>query len=427
MSKKISGVNFIGHIHDSSGLGNTARLFMRSLIANGINVAALDIDQHALSTNTKIKDVTYCANTKDLPYDTNIIVVSIHLLSSMWRNRLRSIVGNRFVNVGLFFWEIQTIPSAWVPAVELFDAVMVCSNFVRSAVELDLPQLPTVYAEHPLEVNIENYANEKTYHEVRAELNVNINEVLFAASFDIRSNFQRKNPIAVLTAFENAFKEEPRARLLLKANGLQNHNNESIQTILEKINRNKKIILIEKTLSYPEVMRLYSACDVFVSLHRSEGLGLGPLEAMLMGKAVMATGYSGNMTYMTEQNSIPIPYTLVEPDNAGWMFSKEFCGSSGYWAEPDVDFAAKTMQFLFNNKEYRTEIGSAAQADIKRRQNTAWKAVFLQNLENLKLKPKSLDNGKRQLQKITINEILNPVLRRKNITALKNHLIKKIK
>ena len=59
------------------------------------------------------------------------------------------------------------------------------------------------------------------------------------------------------------------------------------------------VVLLEKPMSYVEVLSLYASCDVLVSLHRSEGLGLNMLEAMSLGVPVLATGWSGNMDFMT--------------------------------------------------------------------------------------------------------------------------------
>ena len=56
-----------------------------------------------------------------------------------------------------------------------------------------------------------------------------------------------------------------------------------------------------KVYSFDDVLALMEACDVYVSLHRSEGLGLAMAEAMLMGKPVVATGYSGNTEFMNEE------------------------------------------------------------------------------------------------------------------------------
>lgn len=55
-------------------------------------------------------------------------------------------------------------------------------------------------------------------------------------------------------------------------------------------------------------------CDLvicYVSLHRAEGLGLGLAEAMYLGRAVISTGYSGNLEFMNENNSLLVAYGLV--------------------------------------------------------------------------------------------------------------------
>jgi glycosyltransferase involved in cell wall biosynthesis len=51
-------------------------------------------------------------------------------------------------------------------------------------------------------------------------------------------------------------------------------------------------------------------------LRRREGFGLGLAEAMLLGKVVIATNWSGNLQFMTADNSLLIDYQLVEIDAA---------------------------------------------------------------------------------------------------------------
>ena len=55
---------------------------------------------------------------------------------------------------------------------------------------------------------------------------------------------------------------------------------------------------------------MIAACDCYVSLHRSEGLGLTMAEAMALGKPVIATVYSGNLQFMTPENSHLVDYQL---------------------------------------------------------------------------------------------------------------------
>ena len=64
-------------------------------------------------------------------------------------------------------------------------------------------------------------------------------------------------------------------------------------------------------LSADEKNALLAACDCYVSLHRAEGLGLTLAEAMALGKPAIATGYSGNRHFMTDENSFLVGYRLT--------------------------------------------------------------------------------------------------------------------
>ena len=63
------------------------------------------------------------------------------------------------------------------------------------------------------------------------------------------------------------------------------------------------------------------------------------LEAMALGKPVIATAYSGNVDFMTPVNSWLVDYeeTLVGPEGENYP-------AHGTWAEPDVDHAAELMR-----------------------------------------------------------------------------------
>jgi hypothetical protein len=106
---------------------------------------------------------------------------------------------------------------------------------------------------------------------------------------------------------------------------------------------------------------MIASCDCYISLHRSEGLGLTMGEAMYFGKPVIATAYSGNLDFMTAENSYLVPYSMVEigSDAAPYPADKE-------WAEPDLDQAAALMREVFENPQAAAERGARAAADIRR-------------------------------------------------------------
>ena len=132
----------------------------------------------------------------------------------------------------------------------------------------------------------------------------------FCFSFDFNSVWQRENPLGVVDAFTKAFSAESGAYLVIKSLNGELHPELMARLEAAVLERPDISVLCARV---PESVRdrLVWACDCYVSMHRSEALGLTMAEAMYAGKPVIATGYSGNMDFMTVENSFPIPFELV--------------------------------------------------------------------------------------------------------------------
>ncbi|MFM6398532.1 glycosyltransferase, partial [Planktothrix sp.] len=120
--------------------------------------------------------------------------------------------------------------------------------------------------------------------------------------------------------------------LILKLNNSSNKPEDYTNLMEIANNFNDRLIIIDKTLSDNEMKNLLRCSDCFISLHRSEGFGLGLSEAMSLGKPTIATRYGGNVDFMNESNSCLVDYKL-EPvgDNCYPHWQGQ------YWAEADVD------------------------------------------------------------------------------------------
>jgi glycosyltransferase involved in cell wall biosynthesis len=117
---------------------------------------------------------------------------------------------------------------------------------------------------------------------------------------------------------------------------------------------------------------MIAACDCYVSLHRSEGYGLTMAEAMAHGKPVIATGYSGNLEFMNEQNSYLVPFRPIR--------LAEQCGpyaAGEEWAEPDIDAAAELMRYVYENREEARARGSAARETLAAEYTIERTAAFI--------------------------------------------------
>ena len=94
------------------------------------------------------------------------------------------------------------------------------------------------------------------------------------------------------------------------------------------------VISIAGDLTQGRMAALHKLCHAYVSAHHAEGWGLGLSEAMAYGKPVIATAYSGNMDYMDEHNSLPVPYSLA-PVSAEMCLRIPLFRPGMRWAEID--------------------------------------------------------------------------------------------
>ncbi len=155
------------------------------------------------------------------------------------------------------------------------------------------------------------------------------------------SAFARKNPLAAIAAFRRAFGDAKNRVLVIKllAGGATRWAERALH---EAIAGADNIRLVEGMLPEADMMGLTSAADIVISLHRSEGFGLVPAQAMALGKPVIATGWSGNLEFMTKRNSALVDYSLVPVHDPEGTFG----GDGQMWADADVDDATQWLRRL---------------------------------------------------------------------------------
>jgi SAM-dependent methyltransferase len=253
--------------------------------------------------------------------------------------------------IGLWWWETSEFPERFFRAFEPVDEVWVGSHFVADAISAVSP-VPVVKMTMPVSMpQIEAFD--------RGDLGLPEGFV-FLFVFDYNSVFARKNPLGLVEAFGQAFLEGSGASLVLKSINSEHHPGEHGR-LIEAAKGHRDIHIIDRYVTAAEKNAMFAGCDCYVSLHRSEGFGNTLAEAMSLGKPVIATGYSGNMEFMTAQNSYPVDYTLAPiGDDAGPY------PATGEWAEPDVGHAARLMRHVFENQGEAGERGLRAAEDLRR-------------------------------------------------------------
>ena len=144
--------------------------------------------------------------------------------------------------------------------------------------------------------------------------------------------------------------------LLLKL-GNPTHFPADFARILDAVADAPNIRLETRTLPTADAHALTAAVDIVLSLHRSEGFGLVLAEAMLLGKPVIATGWSGNMDFMDNTNAMLVPYHLTAAIDPRGVYAVP----GALWAEPDIGQAAAMLRRLADHPDMRAELGARAE------------------------------------------------------------------
>jgi glycosyltransferase involved in cell wall biosynthesis len=244
--------------------------------------------------------------------------------------------GENVYRIAYWNWELETVPDDWVEVAQLVDEIWSPTEFVAKAMRARMPR-PVYHMLPGVDVGpVETVA--------RASVGIPEDHFIFLFMFDLHSQVHRKNPGAVFRAFREAFREDDKATLVIKTTGGDIHSAD-LKLVRETIG-GPNVILLDKMMSRAQAYGLIAMADCFVSLHRSEGFGLGLAEAMLMAKPVIATGYSGNLAFMNRNNSLLVDYELVEIKEDCPIYTR-----GNFWAEPCPKQAASYMRDVYEHRD----------------------------------------------------------------------------
>jgi glycosyltransferase involved in cell wall biosynthesis len=280
---------------------------------------------------------------------TNVFCVNADMIGSTMRAMGGSATSGRY-NIVRPFWELPRIHPDWLKALSQIDEVWAPTHFVKEAfVASGIERVVHV----PVAVDIPSDILPRRVH-----FGIPADATVYLFAFDFSSYPSRKNPQAVLDAYRLAFGADVGAPvvLVIKTMGQSPLKPKILAEIAELARKDPRIIVIDEVLTRQEMHALTASCDVFVSLHRSEGFGLGIAEAMAMGKAVVATDFSGSVDFVSAETGCPVPYRLIEVKPGDYPYYIE----GQIWADPDIDASAEIMRSLFENPALRLEIGARA-------------------------------------------------------------------
>lgn len=338
------GINFAGYLKGELGIGEAARGLIRA--SQSVNIP-ISLTNYSVGLESRQADPTFDDFDGSCPYPINIVGVNadqFHIFAQA--------VGSKFFDgkytIGMWFWELPEFPH-YPEAVSLVDEVWAGSRFIQESISSKITA-PVIRMPIPIVID-----PSKLPLYSRTDFGLPHDDFLFMFMFDFRSVFARKNPIAVIDAFKKAFRPNENASLLIKCIN-SNFDPDNYQLLCD-VAKGHRIIIQDGYLSRTETLALVNLCDAYVSLHRSEGLGLTIAEAMALGKPIIATAWSGNMDFTFLNNSWLVDYKLVSLKQNEGPYIR-----GSHWAEPDLDHAARQMRKVFSNdSEVRHKVKNGQQ------------------------------------------------------------------
>ena len=348
-------IRFYGHLRAGFGLAGGARATARCLEAAGCRLSYVDL---ALASHAAVHQIPMGhgagAPQVDLVHtNPNILASNPELLE---RQPLAAPI-----RIGYWAWELEQFPLGWERFFAGYQEIWCPSSFTAQALVqrspvpvIALPHLPDWPA---LQARAQARSRQRQQRQGQP--------FTFLTLFDFWSTPERKNPAAVIKAFQRAFPIEsgcnPAVQLLIKASSAEQFPAQAA-ALKALANDDPRIHWIEALLPQSQLDALYHRADALVSLHRAEGFGLTLAEAMAQAIPVIATGYSGNLDFMPPGSAELIPWVPCRIQRTSGDYR-----AGALWAEPDLTAAAEAMRRLATDAVAAERLGRRGQAIARER------------------------------------------------------------
>jgi len=346
---QVNGINLIGYSRAEMGIGESCRIAAKCINTTNLPFGILNF---VGSNSAKMSDVTWAHKEMELPkFNINVFHLNAEQMFEVYSHFGQGLFKDRY-NIGFWHWELEDFPDEWLDGFKFINEVWVPSSFVANSVSMK-SSVPVIRIPHGIEVIIEN-DRERSYYGLPET------PFLFLTMYDMNSFQERKNPMASINAFKQAFSpNDLSVGLVVKVNN-GSANKGDMKFINQITEEYKNIYVINKTFSRNDTNALIACTDSFISLHRSEGFGLGLAEAMYLRKPVIGTNWSSNTDFMNSQNSCIVNYELIK-------VGQDYGPYQAYqqWANADINHASQYMSRLVKDPIYYEDIATRGEQTIK--------------------------------------------------------------
>ncbi|MCC0050331.1 MAG: glycosyltransferase [Rhodobiaceae bacterium] len=339
-----------GMFRTGNGIGRAAMSCYEALLREGLSPLAVDLSDmfHQQEMESRIP-------LSPMPRSRNGTLI----LFANAPETQRALMGlglRRWHNwriIGAWAWELTVGPSGWARQARMLSEVWYPSHYVHGALHSQVSTFHRVVPHY-----VPAYTNLAP---LKAEAN-NGTQLRVLSVADGRSSLPRKNLLAAIAMFRRAFPGREKVELCVKCRNLRLHPDYQ-REVMQAADEDARIRIIDRTMPQDEYEALLVSSDVVISAHRAEGFGLHLAEAMASGKAVIATGWSGNLEFMNPSNSILLPYRLTPVKDSSGIY-KGYHGAQ--WAEAEIDAGAHALRDLYDSPSSLESIAEAGRRSIGR-------------------------------------------------------------
>ncbi|HWR98520.1 MAG TPA: glycosyltransferase [Candidatus Methanoperedens sp.] len=331
------GVNLFGYFKSPIGLGQMSRGLRAALELNGSPCREIVLTNMTMASALRLEDLY---PDFAFHYPRNLAVTYPHINYDLGEVFPESFFRGR-ETIGYLAWEQRDLHPEWARRLGFYDRLFALSHYTAAAVSRATERACQVL---PCSVDVDV---ERARRYQRSDFDLRPEAFVAGVVFDATSSVERKNPLGAARALARAFHGRDDVTVVLKVNSGDRlpfrRGVAAVRAVLE--NAGIHVRLITHRMRRSEVEGLMAQLDLYVSLHRAEGFGYSLAEAMWLGVPVVATGYSGNMDFMREDNSHLVRYREVVLRCNEGPFQP-----GTVWAEPDVEHAAALCDLVYGDR-----------------------------------------------------------------------------